>query len=271
MSAKAKLRVELPFSIGLEAFSRIHFSSARGFPESSGGPELAGLRELEDRDVREILFGVSLERDLGSRGKLRLSMSRTSRREEIDSPGIDPEPGNPANPAVPPSMTRNEYERWDLGLSSSWLLPEIEVAGVDTQTKIVAGVDFISEDGESNASLDFGFIVPASFYETRETLGVFVEVEETIGSFALLSASVRFDSTPDGHDRVSPAAGMTIYLPDTPIELFGSYSEGFKRPSFYAIGNPLVGKPLLRAEQSRGWEVGLRGRAFDDRLTAQIS
>jgi vitamin B12 transporter len=65
VSVKAKLNARLPLAIELEAFSRLHWSSARSFPDSSGGPELAGLRQLEDRDVREILFGLSLERELG--------------------------------------------------------------------------------------------------------------------------------------------------------------------------------------------------------------
>jgi len=51
-SLKAKLNTTLPLQIDFEAFTRIHKSSSRAFPESSGGPELATLRGMEDRDVR---------------------------------------------------------------------------------------------------------------------------------------------------------------------------------------------------------------------------
>jgi vitamin B12 transporter len=267
---KAKLNARLPLAIELEAFSRLHWSSARSFPDSSGGPELAGLRQLEDRDVREILFGLSLERDLGPRGALLLRLSRYSRRQEVDSPGIDPEPGNPANPnVVPPSKTDDDYRRWDLGLTSSWRLPKIELAGVDVGTRLMVGSDIVWEDGESDARLDFGGgFTPFPFFDNRRTVGVYGELEQEIGPFVIASASVRYDSTPDESDRLSPSVGLTIDLPDTPITLFGAYGKGFKRPSFFALNSPLVGNSTLEVEKSGGWEVGIRGTAPDGRLRA---
>jgi outer membrane receptor protein involved in Fe transport len=56
-----------------------------------------------------------------------------------------------------------------------------------------------------------------------------------------------------------------------PITFFGNYGEGFKLPSFYAVGNPLVGNPTLRTETSRGWELGLRTKSNDGKLRAQLS
>ena len=53
--------------------------------------------------------------------------------------------------------------------------------------------------------------------------------------------------------------------------LFGNWSEGFKLPSFFALGNPQVGNPDLKSERSRGWEVGLRGQFFDGRLRSRIA
>jgi outer membrane receptor protein involved in Fe transport len=37
---------------------------------------------------------------------------------------------------------------------------------------------------------------------------------------------------------------------------FARYGTGFKLPSFYALGNPLIGRPGLRPERSRDWEAG---------------
>jgi outer membrane cobalamin receptor len=273
LSWKAKLNMELPFSIDLEAFTRMNRSSFRSFPESSGGPELAGLRDLEDRDVREILFGLSLERPLGSSGLLGLRLSRSSRREDLESPGIDPAPGDPGNPnVVPPSNAGDEYERWDLTLDTSWRLPSFEIARVESRTRITGGVDFVWEDGESDTYHDFGGgSMRFPFFEDRETIGFFAEIEETLGPWVVASAAVRYDTTPDENDRLSPSAGLTVDIPSTSLTLFGSYGEGFKRPSFFALGNPIVGNRSLRSEKSRGWEVGLRGHAFDGRVSAQLS
>ena len=36
-----------------------------------------------------------------------------------------------------------------------------------------------------------------------------------------------------------------------------SWAEGFKLPSFFALGEPNVGNPDLRPEKSRGFDVGI--------------
>jgi vitamin B12 transporter len=173
---------------------------------------------------------------------------------------------------VPPNKTDNDYDRWDVGLSATGSLLEFELAGVAVGTRVVAGVDYVDEDGESDNFLDFGFgPTPFPFDEDRETWGFFGEVEEKIGPHVVVSANLRYDSTSDERDRFSPGAGLTIDIPRTPITLFGSYGEGFKRPSFYALGDPLVGDPNLDPEESRGWEVGLRASSRDGHLRGQMS
>lgn len=267
LSVKAKLNAELPGSIDFEAFARFHRSSARSFPQSSGGPELALLRRLEDRDVREIMVGASLERSILDDGaRLSLRASRASRREDLDSPGID----NPG--VVPPSHSGDEYVRWDLALTSDWRLPELEFAQLTLGSRIVVGADVVWEDGESDTFLDFG-AGPTGFpfFDHRRTVGVFAEVEEAIGPWVVVSGSLRFDTTPDEQDRLSPALGFTIEIPHTVLRVFGNYGEGFKRPSFFALGHPLVGDPSLRVERGRGWELGFRARSRDGRLAGQIS
>jgi vitamin B12 transporter len=271
-SLKAKLNTSLPLQVDFEAFTRIHKSSSRAFPESSGGPELATLREMEDRDVREILFGMAFDRDFSDFNSTTLRLSRTSRREDLDSPGIDPAPPFDPFADVPPSTAGDEYKRWDLSLTTDWRIPKLDLAGTSINSRIVAGVDFVWEDGESDTALDFGGgPTRFPFFDDRRSIGIYGELKEQIGKFVVLSAGLRFDTTPDGQDRLSPSAGLAIELPSTTLTLFGSYGEGFKRPSFYALGNPLVGNPDLQVEKSRSWEIGLRGRAFGDRLRGQLS
>lgn len=261
-SLKAKLNATVPIlEIDVEAFTRIHQGSARSFPDSSGGSELAVLRSMEDRDIREILFGLSLERSLADAGRLAVRASRASRREDLDSPGIAP--GAPV-PAIPPNTAGDEYERWDLAVVSTWTPPDLETPLQRLQSTIVAGIDFVWEDGESDSS------PTTPFYDNRRTIGVFGELEEQIGEAITITGSLRYDSTPDENDRLSPAGGLTIAIPNTPITLFGNYGEGYKRPSFYALGSQ-IGNPNLRSEKSRGWEIGARGEILDGRLRGQLS
>lgn len=272
VSAKARIDTRLPFEIDLSAFGRIHESRTQAFPDSSGGSELATLPTLADRDVRETLFGVRFERRLGQIGGINLRASRMGRREDLDSPGIDPTPPFDPFSDVPPSNSGDEYDRWDVALTTDWNLPSYEIASIRTDTRLIVGADVVIEDGESDTYLDFGGgPTRFPFFDERRTVGVFAEIEEGIGDFVTLSASARFDTTPDEDDRVSPAIGVAVDVPETPITLFGSYGEGFKRPSFYALGNPLVGSPDLRLEESRGWEVGIRGRTENGEFSGQLS
>jgi iron complex outermembrane receptor protein/vitamin B12 transporter len=275
-SLKAKINTTLPFEVDFEAFTRIHQGSARSYPDSSGGSELATLDSMEDRDIREILFGFVLERSFGDLASIETRISRASRREDLTSPGIVPVPPFDPFTDVPPSRAGDEYKRWDLSFVSTWTPGEWTFLETVFRPKIVAGVDSVWEDGESDTYLDFtgtgeGPFTRNAFFEKRRTVGVFGELEQSIGPYVTLSGSLRYDTIPDENDRLSPAAGLTVRIPQTPITLFGHYSEGYKRPSFYALGNPLVGDPNLRAEKSQGWEIGVRGHALDNRLRGQIS
>ena len=269
---KARLSTILPQQIELDVFTRLHEGSARGFPESSGGSELATLREMEDRDVREILVGLTLSRSFEDRGEIELRASRADRREDIDSPGIVSGSGQ----ALPPTRSGNEYTRWEIAASGSVDAPSFEIAGTRFATRFVAGGEAIWEDGESDTFVDFsgsgtGPFVPLPFFDDRRTVGVYGELEERIGPYLTLSGSLRFDTTPDEQDRFSPAAGVELLLPGTPVTLFASYGEGFKRPSFYALSQPFVGNPALRVEKSRSYEIGSRATWQEGRLRGQLS
>lgn len=267
-SLHAKLRVPLPFEVDFETFTRIHQSSSRSFPESSGGPELATLRAMEDHDVREISFGASLVRAfLDDRAHLRLIASRASRREDAESPGIGPG-------IVPRSRAGDEYRRWDASLVGDGQLPALGLPGFSEGAKLVGGFAGAWENGESDTYLYLDPNVPvafhAPFFDTRRTLSVFSEVEQPIGPLVVVSGSVRFDSTPDENDRTSPSVGIVSAIPKSPFSVYGRYGQGFRRPSFYALRNPLVGNKALGVERSQGWEVGVRYGEPGDRVSAQI-
>ncbi|MCA9505670.1 MAG: TonB-dependent receptor [Spirochaetaceae bacterium] len=274
-SLKARLEATLPFAVELDATTRIHESSARGFPESSGGPELATLRTMEDRRVREILAGVGLGRRFGEILRVDLRASRVARREDLTSPGIDPVLPFDPFADVPPSRAGDEYTRWDFSFVTDWTPPAWAIGGLALDTRVIAGVDGVVEHGESDTYLDFtgtgsGPFTPAGFFDRRRTLGLFAELEQDVGPWLTLSGGLRFDSTPDQRDRVAPSVGVTVDVPGTAVRLFGHYGEGFKRPSFYALRNPLVGDPTLAVEKSRGFEIGLRAATSDDRLRVQL-
>ena len=58
------------------------------------------------------------------------------------------------------------------------------------------------------------------------------------------------------------AAAIETIRSGTLSGFFGSWGEGFKLPSFFALASPLVGNPGLVPEKSNGWDVGLEPVSF---------
>ncbi|MFO0688778.1 MAG: TonB-dependent receptor [Myxococcota bacterium] len=278
----AKLRVPLPFEVDFEAFTRLHQSSARAFPESSGGPELAVLRNLDDRDAREVSFGASLVRGFADdSAHVRLQGSRATRREDLVSAGI--ELVGTSIPVVPASRTGDEYGRWDASLVADGELPALDLPGFREGARVVGGVAGIWEEADSDTALQLGQVLGncrsvdpqtgfarCPYFAHRRTASVFGELEQPIGPHVVVSGSARFDATPDEEDRISPSVGIVSAIPGTRFHVFGRYGQGFRRPSFYALDNPLVGNPSLGIERSRGFEAGLRYRSAADAFGAQL-
>ena len=282
-SLKAVLGGELPGEIDAEVFARVHESSSRGFPDSSGGSERAVVRTMEDRDVREILVGASLERAFDfdaqdAASTLQFRASRASRREELTSPGIDVVP--PLDPIgegdVPPSVAEDEYARWELWFLADNALPTIDLGATGSLApRLRVGTNLIWEDGNSRTFLDFSGVgvgfAPADWAENRRTISPFAELELDVAETVTLSGSLRYDAVRGEQDRLSPAVGASLSIPGTTLVVFGNYGEGFKLPSFYARNNPLVGTPTLASERSKGFEVGVRASVGDGLVRAQAS
>ncbi|MFK7897141.1 MAG: TonB-dependent receptor plug domain-containing protein [Myxococcota bacterium] len=276
-SFKAKLDVDLPSAWTFQATTRFHRSNARSFPDSSGGPERALRRGLDDRAVREVLVGGKLGFSFGEEmgytrelGRIELRASHSSRREDLESPGIT-DPRAPLNPfaGVPRNTSGDEYKRTEVAINGVAILPEFTLGETVIGTQLGGGMDFILENGESDAAFDsFG---SGAFFDHRRTWGFFAELEQSIGPWIVFSASGRFDATPSEEDRFSPNVGLTVEIPNTNVTVFGSYGHGFKRPSFYALGNPFVGNDALRLERSLGGEIGARTSFWDGRAKAQVS
>lgn len=273
-SMKAKLSTKIPAVGDFEVFTRIHRSSSRGFPDSSGGEELSILRGMEDRNTREILVGATLVRPMFEWATISYRVGHATRREETTSPGVQ-SLVFPPTAWIPATRISDEYERTDLATTVDLDLWEKAdgKGGLAYETRFVTGVEAIWEDGESEGAFFPNPFppIPTTFHDHRRTVGVFGTLEQTIFRHLTLSGSLRFDTIQGENDRLSPSVGIVVGAADSPITLYGNWGKGFKLPSFYALGNPIVGSSNLRKERSRGWEIGVRGRALDGRLRGQVS
>ncbi|MBW2696893.1 MAG: TonB-dependent receptor [Deltaproteobacteria bacterium] len=249
---KTTLDIDLPAETRLRADLRFADTTSEAYQEFSGGPLFSATNELELRDAWELSVGASLEHTLGESIGLTLEAQHARRNEDRHSPGIPASPLDPFN-FVPEEIARDQMHR------------TFFAARADTSIlqglSFTLGFDGLWESGRSDALLDlldFGVWIPALYALDRRIFGLFGEGTYEFDWGLSLSASVRGDWPEDHSGVFSPAVGGTLEIPRTSIQLHGSWSRGYKLPSFYALGNPLIGNPDLLPERSQGWELGLR-------------
>lgn len=146
-----------------------------------------------------------------------------------------------------------ETERTDI----SW---QNDITVGDAQL-VTVGVDVLNDRIDTSNDFDV---------EERETTGVFVQHQWT-GLNWNTQASVRRESFDDGFDN--PSVGSDEFDDQTTgsiaagyriregLRAFGSYGTAFKAPSFNQLFFPGFGNPDLDPEDSKSYELGLRGRA----------
>jgi len=125
---------------------------------------------------------------------------------------------------------------------------------------LTLGVDVLNDEIDSSNDFDV---------EERETTGVFVQHQWT-GPDWNTQASVRRESFDDGFDNPdtgdefddqttgSIAAGYRIR---EDLRVFGSLGTAFRAPTFNELFFPGFGNPDLDPEESKTYELGLRGSA----------
>ncbi len=235
-------------------------SRSQAYPIFSGGPRYAELvGQFETRKVEELDFGATLDQPIGEALEVAFWVTTTQRKEFLKSPGVPFDvPGEPG--------TRTRFGRTSLSGRASWDLP----LGVT----LTAGGDAVWEDGSSAGDLEFfGALVPGAidFRERRFVGAPFVEGHWASSFGLVVQAGVRVDMPDDFSSRSTARFSGTWELAETGVSLNGSWGEGFKLPSFYALGNPIVGNRDLVPETSQGWDAGIGYTWPGDRLQLSVT
>jgi outer membrane cobalamin receptor len=243
--ATVALTADLTGRIGeVRLTSRLHGLDSDGFPDNGGGPRYSILREPRRSEARELVLGLDARRALREGWNMTATADAYRRSADVRTPPIfdtDP-PGPLARPAVDQETV---LDRRRLSLTSAW-----EVA--EGLSLLLSG-ELRHEDGESDAVV--AGELPADFALERTTRSAAGELAyHTYG--LSIDLALRVDD-PDGFpSETSPRAAVAWRLPWSGSRLNASWGEGFKLPSFFALGEPNVGNPDLGPEWSRGFDVG---------------
>ncbi|HET7692830.1 MAG TPA: TonB-dependent receptor [Gemmatimonadota bacterium] len=224
--------------------SRVHHLDSDGFPDNGGGPRFSILRDPRRTVARESVLGLEARRGIREGWNLMANADAYRREAEVRTPPIlDADPPGPfALPAVDQESALN---RRRLSLTSAW-----EVAA---GLSILMSGELRHEDGESDALI--AGELPADFALDRTTRSAAGEIVYRSDRLSI-DLALRVDD-PDGFaGEVSPRAAVAWRPPWNGSRIGASWGEGFKLPSFFALGEPNVGNPDLGPERSRGFDIG---------------
>jgi outer membrane cobalamin receptor len=225
----------------------VRFADSEGttFPEDSGGPQYAVLREVDERDHEQLSASLGVSVPVMADVELNLLAAYLDQETSLFSPGVAPGVRTP----VPPNRSKADLDRANLTAYARWQ--------ASSEILVTGGFDYQREDGEQVGSVELfpGFGLPTDFQLDRETTGAFAELMYRPKSAISLSASLRRDDPDDQSGETTARLGVQYELGDT--RLFAHWGEGFKLPSFFALGHALVGNPNLRPETSRNWSAGI--------------
>jgi outer membrane cobalamin receptor len=227
-------------------------SIATSFPDSSGGPRLAVLRSLDHRDIEEGVFGAGARRDISTWWNAGLDYGFYERGATDTSPGVAPSQQTPSG--IPANGDDARFSRNEVTFTNR-LTP---VAGLDA----AIGMDMQAEHGVDDGYLQFGPAKrPTHFALDRTLWSGFAEARYTIADLTV-SGSGRYDSV-GSTDHFSPQARADYVLPDWGTRFQLLWGKAYKLPSFYALGNPIVGDPNLKPEEAENFEGGVTQQLRD--------
>jgi outer membrane cobalamin receptor len=261
----ANMGVQLSDAMELRGVLRYANTDSTAFPDASGGPEFAVLREVDDRDIQELTLGLTLVHEPFPWWEYRFQFGFYNRDEGLTSPGVALNPAT--GDFVPPTLADNTFRRYDLTLR--------HVFSVATGVRLAVGAEAQFEEGTSTGSQDltlFGLgVVPIDFDLARDIYAPFIELQLSLLPGLVIQAGMRVD-VPQGFDpEVSPRLGIAYTIAATHTTWRLNWGEGFKVPSFFALGDPIVGDPTLKPETSMSIDAGVTQSLWEQRITLSVT
>lgn len=222
-------------------------SERESFPEDSGGSRFAVSRLLDGASSDDLALHAAVDQQFTGAWLSRVAGSWYRREDQTDSPGIDP------FFEVPPNFSDIDFQRTQF----SW----VNVLELGSSVSASVGADVESERGVSDGYLDFfSTRLPTSFALDRKTYGVFAEVQGELTSGASVNWSIRRDDPDTASAETTQKIGVRYSISNWGTTFTANWGEGFKLPSFFALGHALVGNPDLKPERSRSYDLGITQR-----------
>lgn len=243
-SVSARLSGDWDIGEGWRIDLRQAWRDRTSYPEVSGGPGLAVSPELERAEGTQSSVSMRAAFAPGN-WQSELQASYLETEDDVRTPAVAP--GDLEGQPAYTSDTR--YERTEL----FWSNRRKSDGGRD----FAVGLDLVGEQGRDDGTVDLGFaVLPNAYRLDRTTVSGFVELGQDLWPSVSSTVALRLDHV-DGDSRFSGKFGIAKSLAAADVRLWARIANGFKLPSFFALGNPLYGNQNLRSEEVQNLELGL--------------
>lgn len=237
-------------------------SDRSSFPDDSGGPMFATLRDTETSEFEQATFGITATHSINERLEYAASANYFRRTGAQDSPGVAPGDRDPFG--IPASTRDVAFERLGSTVAATYAFAR--------SVTVVAGAEVYRESGDVSGSLDFGgFAMPTEFTLDRTQWAGFSEAAWQVQPNWSLRAGLRIDDSDGRSTTTSPRLDVSYDIPSLRTQLSATWSEGFKLPSMYALSDPIVGNPMLKPERSESYEIAISSLPVEQRFQWELT
>ncbi|MED5535882.1 MAG: TonB-dependent receptor [Pseudomonadota bacterium] len=258
-TSKFTSEIDKPFNFSIHA--RHSLTESEAFPDDSGGSRLAVLREKSLREARGTSLGFDAESIITNRTSLHISGSLFEHAEQAFSPAVI----SGVRSGIPENTGDTDFSRGSLNIFLS--------SGVTNSMHTIYGIEYQEESGSGTSliQLEPPFKLPTNYQLDRNNLSAYGEINYAVSQNFTLGTALRIDD-PDSAEIVHTGKISLAYtLPNHPTRLHLTWGEGFKLPSLYSLGDPLVGNPTLKPETADSWELGIHSAHMKGRLKWEVS
>jgi len=238
----------LSSSMDVRTVMRYSGSDNESFPDDSGGSLFAALRDRDQREIEEMSWGLELNHEASQKWNYQIDWEIFYRHEDAFSPGVAPGVRDPFG--IPVNSADNYFRRYGLKWTNRFQFTEKLNSSI--------GLQGLYEDGSSRGRIELGGpATPTQFDLQRKILAPFFEFQYSPYSDLALHAGVRVDIPEEFKSEVSPRIGAVYNIKSTGTALKVNWGEGFKLPSFFSLGNSIVGNPGLLPETNWSVDAGI--------------
>lgn len=257
----ANLGLSITDTIEIQTVTLYSHFDGESFPDDSGGPEFAEFREREKRNIDQFTTGININHYYNSWWWQTYKFGFFRYKENRSSPGVAPGIRDPFG--IPANDEDSSFSRFEFSFINNFFIKE--------NTVFSLGIDGEFEDGLSKGRLLGDFEIPTRFEFDRYTLATFAELQLKIFSGLEIILGSRIDFPEDFDSEFSHRIVANYTMKKTGTIFSINWGEGFKLPSFFALGNPIVGNRDLKPETSKGFDIGIKQNFFKNEATGSLT